>query len=270
MCYFRVVVTGVSVSSGSATVDVGSGLLIKNADALDDFTVSVTSGSGDGDILSEGDFTTGSPSVNTQSVALSGLLGGGSGTIDVIVTVYSSNRSAKAKTTERMKLLKIDKTTVSGSPNGLTTATTGNAYRVDDERISLGTGDVFKLKAIYESSETFPDNVLPQFQYTNLIGSIGIDDVITGDTSGSRARVISTTSNIVYFIPVDDDVFTDGETITGPNSTFQIFAGTLSNGATNVTDSFELDDGQRDQYYDYSTIVRRAGYTAPTKPLCCS
>ena len=99
-----------------------------------------------------------------------------------------------------MKLLKLDKTTVSGSPNGLTTATTGNAYRVDDERISLGTGDVFKLKAIYESSETFPDNVLPQFQYTNLIGAIGIDDVITGDTSGSRARVISTTSNIVYFL----------------------------------------------------------------------
>ena len=265
--YFRVAVTGVSVSSGSATVDVGSGLLIKNADALDDFTVSVTSGTGDGDILSEANFTTGSPSVNTQSVALSGLLGGGSGTIDVIVTVYSSNRSAKAKTTERMKLLKLDKTTVSGSPNGLTTATTGNAYRVDDERISLGTGDVFKLKAIYESSETFPQNVLPQFQYTNLIGAIGIDDVITGDTSGSRARVISTTSNIVYFIPVDDDVFTDGETITGPNSTFQIFAGTLSNGATNVTESFELDDGQRDQYYDYSSIVRKAGYTAPTKPL---
>ena len=60
----------------------------------------MTSGTGDGDILKEGDFTTGSPSVNTQSVALGGLCGGGSGTIDVIVTVYSSNRSAKAKTTE--------------------------------------------------------------------------------------------------------------------------------------------------------------------------
>ena len=265
--YFRVAVTGVTVSSGSATVDVGSGLLIKNADSLDDFTVSVTSGSGDGDILSEGNFTTGSPSVNTQSVALSGLLGGGNGTIDVIVTVYSSNRSAKAKTTERMKILKIDRTTVSGSPNGLTTATTGNGYRIDDDRISLGTGDVFKLKAIYESDLSFPSLVLPNFEYTNLLGSIGIDDVITGDTSGSRARVISTTSNIVYFIPVDDDVFTDGETITGPNSTFQIFAGTLKNGATDVTDSFDLDDGQRDQYYDYSTLVRKPGYTAPTKPL---
>ena len=264
--YFRVAVTGVSVSSGSATVDVGSGLLIKNADDGDDFVVSVTSGTGDGDILREGDFTTGSPSVNTQSVALGGLCGGGSGTIDVIVTVYSSNRSAKAKTTERMKILKLDKTTVSGSPNGLTTSTTGNGYRVDDERISLGCGDVFKIKGVFESENDL-DPVLPQFQYTNLLGDLEVDDVITGDTSGSRGRIISTTSNIVYFIPVEDDVFTDGETITAPNATLKIVTGTSKRGSTNVTDNFDLDDGQRDQYYDYSALVRKAGYTAPTRRL---
>ena len=148
-------VSGVSVSSGAATVDVGSGLLIKNADAIDDFAVSVTSGTGDGWYIKRGDFTTGNPSVNTQSVALGGLCGGGSGTIDVIVTVYSSNRSAKAKTTERMKILKIDKTIVSGSPNGLTTATVGYGYRIDDDRINLGCGDVFQIKGIFESTSQF-------------------------------------------------------------------------------------------------------------------
>ena len=160
----------------------------------------MTSGTGDGDILREGDFTTGNPSVNTQSVALGGLCGGGSGTIDVTVTVYSANRSAKAKTTERMKILKLDKTTVSGSPNGLTTASVGNGYRVDDDRISLGTADVFKIKGVFESTND-QDPELPQFTYTNLLGTLAVDDVITGDTSGSRARIISTTSNIVYFIP---------------------------------------------------------------------
>ena len=265
--YFRVAVTGISVSSGSATVDVGSGLLIKNADDGDDFIVSVTSGTGDGDILKEGDFTTGSPSVNTQSVALGGLCGGGSGTIDVIVTVYSSNRSAKAKTTERMKILKLDRTTVSGSPNGLTTATTGFGYRVDDDRISLGTGDVFKIKGIFESTNQL-DPVLPQFRYKNLLGLLETDDIVTGDISGSRARIISTTSNDLYFIPVDDDVFTDGETLTtSRGSTLQIEAGTYKKGSTNITDNYDLDDGQRDQFYDYSTIVRKAGYTAPTHRL---
>ncbi len=264
--YFRTTLTNISVTSGAATVDVGSGLTIRDADDGDDFTVSVTSGTGDGDILEEGDFTTGSPSQNTQSVALSGLLGGGNGTIDVTVTVYSSNRSAKAKTTETMRILKLDKTTVSGSPNGLTTATTGNAYRIDDDRISLGTGDVFKIKAILESEDD-NDPIIPNFQYTNLLGTVSVDEIISGDTSGSRARVVSTTSNYVYYLPVEDDKFTDGETITGPNATLKIVAGSNNTGSTDVTDSFDLDDGQRDQYYDYSTIVRKAGYTAPTHRL---
>ncbi len=261
--YFRTTIQNVAVTSGSATVDVGSGLVLRDADDGDDFIVSVTSGTGDGDILEEGDFTTGSPSQNTQSVALSGLLGGGNGTIDVIATVYSSNRSAKAKTTERMRILKLAKTSVSGSPNGLTTGTTGNGTRVDDDRISLGTGDVFKIKAIYESEDS-NDPIIPNFQYTNLLGTISVDEILTGDSSGSRARVVSTTSNYVYYIPVEDDVFTDGETITGPNSTLKIVLGSNNRGSTNITDNFTLDDGQREQYYDYSTLVRKSGYTAPT------
>ena len=261
--YFRTAITGISVSSGAATVDVGSGFTLRDADNGKDFRVIVTSGTGDGDVLEEGDFATGSPSQNTQSVSLTGLCGGGSGTIDVIATIYSSNRSAKAKTTERMKILKLDKTTTSGSPNGLTTANPGNAYRVNDDRISLGTGDVFAIKAIYESKDG-NDPVIPNFQYTNLLGTIGIDEVITGDDSGSRARVVSTTSNYVYFIPIDGDVFTNGETITGPNSTFKITSGSINEGSNDITSSFDLDDGQRDQFYDYSTIVRKSGFTAPT------
>ena len=138
----------------------------------------------------------------------------------VIATVYKSDRSAKAKTTERMKILKLDKS-FAASANGLTQQTGGFGNRVDDSRIGLGCGDVFKIKAIYESTDA-NDPVLPQFSYTNLVGSIAVDDLIVGDTSESRARVIATSSNTVYFIPVEGEKFTDGETITGPNSTFKI------------------------------------------------
>ena len=68
----------------------------------------------------------------------------------------------------------------------------------------------------------------------------------------------------MYFIPVEDDKFTDGETVTAPNGTFKLTAGTIIPGGKNITDSFELDDGQRDQFYDYSSIVRKSGYAAPT------
>ena len=61
----------------------------------------------------------------------------------------------------------------------------------------------------------------------------------------------------MYFIPVDDDVFTDGETVTtSAGATLQMVNFTYKKGSTNVTDNFDLDDGQRDQFYDYSSIVR--------------
>ena len=259
--YFRQSYTGVSVSGGTFSLNAGTGLQFRDPGDGDDFKVIVTAGTGDGDILEEGtDFTV--SGTGTQSSVTVSALNTGVTTVDVIATVYKSDRSAKAKTTERMKILKIDKTTGS-SANGLTQSTADYGYRVEDNAISLGCGDVFKIKAIIESTDS-SDPVLPRFQYTNLVGTISIDDVITGDTSGSRARVVSTDSNFVYYIPVEDDVFSDGENITAPAATFKIVTGSIISGGKDITDNYDLDDGQRDQFYDYSRIVRKSGYSAPT------
>ena len=146
------------------------------------------------------------------------------GVTDIIAigTVTSADRSGKAKSTERMKVLEINDSL--GSTNGLTPVTTGFGTRVEDSSISLGCADVFKIKAIFESTDS-DTPIIPNLRYTNLIGTLAIDDVITGDESGSRARIVSTTGSYVYFIPVEDDVFTDGETITAPNATFKIESG---------------------------------------------
>ena len=40
--------------------------------------------------------------------------------------------------------------------------------------------------------------------------------------------------------PVEDDKFTDGEDMTGPTATFKIVSGGIVQGATNITDNFEL------------------------------
>ena len=55
--------------------------------------------------------------------------------------------------------------------------------------------------------------------------------------------------------------------MTGPTATFKIVSGGIKEGATNITDNFDLDDGQRDQFYDYSRINRKAGVAAPTHKL---
>ena len=56
--------------------------------------------------------------------------------------------------------------------------------------ISLGCGDVFKIKAIYESTDSTADPIIPNLIYKLSRRLLLLDDVITGDTSGSRARIV--------------------------------------------------------------------------------
>ena len=62
-------------------------------------------------------------------------------------------------------------------------------------------------------------------------------------------------------------MFSDGETITAPNATLKIETAGITSGSTDITDSYDLDDGQRDQFYDYSRIVRKPGFAAPTHKI---
>jgi len=260
---FRTTVAGISVSGGNATATAGSGLKWVNGTNNDDFMVVVTAGTGSGDIMTSGNgFTISGDTVNTEDLSLTGMSGVTS--IDVIGTVSSADRSAKTKTTEKMKVLKIDDSL--GTSNGLNQVAGGYGTRVEDPSISLGCADVYKVKAIFESTNS-SDPVIPNIQYTNLLGSVAVDDIITGDSSGSRARIVSYSGNIIYYIPVEDDVFTDGENITAPNATFKIQSGGITKGSTNITDSFTLDNGQRDQFYDYSRIVRKPGFAQPTHKI---
>ena len=259
--YFRKSVTGQVVSSGNVSIDAGAGLVWRDAGDADDFRVIVTAGTGDGNVLTSGNgFTINGTSSNIQSVQLQGLSGVTS--VNVIGTVYSSNRSSKAKTVERMKILKVDKT-FGSAVNGLTQSLVGYGHRIGDARISLGTGDAYKIKAILESQDSNAP-VIPNFTQTNLVGSLSVDEVITGDNSGARARIVAENGNTVYYLPVDDDRFTDNETITADGGATLKISGSPTLGSKDITDSYTLDDGQREQFYDYSSIIRKAGYAEPT------
>ena len=255
---------GTSDGNGDLGFTAGSGLVFTNTTNNDTFLLINNS---NGDIIQ-------APSVDVstgQNVQVENLPT--STSFSLIATVAASDRSAKGKTTERMKVLKLDKSFAAGV-NGLTQENAigdGYGYRVDDARISLGSGDVFKIKAIYEAngSVATADNTIPNMQFTNLVGTLSTNEVVTGDTSGARGRIVAIggNSNQMYFIPVEDDQFTDGETVTAPNATFKLINGTIQKGGKNITDSYDLDDGQRDQFYDYSSIVRKSGYAAPTHQM---
>ena len=61
-------------------------------------------------------------------------------------------------------------------------------------------------------------------------------------------------------------VFTDfssGETITGESSGATATVGTLTAGSKIITSNFELDTGQRDNFYDIARIVRKPNVASP-------
>ena len=261
---FRTSIDPKTVSGGTVSVQAGSNLKWVNGANNDDFLVIATAGSAQGQIFSydasgSNGFTITSSTANVDTLDLAGLTGVTQAMF--VGTVTSSNRGDKTKSTERMKILEINDSL--GSNNGLTQVTDGYGTRVEDTTVSLGCPDVFKIKAILESADDNSPEI-PNFEYTNLLGDLAIDDVITGDTSGSRARIVSNDGNKIYFIPVEDDRFTDGESITAPNATLQIKTGKISLGSPDITNNFTLDNGQRDQFYDYSRIVRIAGVAEPT------
>ena len=71
----------------------------------------------------------------------------------------------------------------------------GNLYgtRIEDEEISFALNDVYKVHAVYESTD---DNDA-QVPYVVLTENVFFDNgsVVVGRTSGARARVVSFNSN---------------------------------------------------------------------------
>ena len=254
-----------SVSGGTFSVSAGSNLTFRDPTDGDDFQIIATGGSNSGTSYTvglNGVTTTSSP--GDASVSISGLSGVTS--VIVIATVYSSNRSAKAKTTQSMKVLRVDHTKESGSNNGLTTTTAGYGHRIEDRQISLGCADVFGLKAIYESADD-SDPEIPNLGYSNLIGTLEIGQILTGASSGAKAQIVSFNSTTVYYVMLNDNSFAGDEGISTPTASGKITVDTIRKGSNNITTSYDLDNGQREQYYDYSRIVRKAGYAPPTRRI---
>ena len=55
--------------------------------------------------------------------------------------------------------------------------------------------------------------------------------------------------------------------LTGATSSAFATLGTFTAGSKNITDRFTLDTGQRDNFYDISRIVRKAGKPTPVGKL---
>ena len=129
--------------------------------------------------------------------------------------------------------------------------------------------DVRNIVAVYESL----DSGNPILDVLRFVSGLDLDtkvvkgEYIRGQVTGAVAQVVSVPNQSdVRIVYLSQDSFEVGELLTFQESGVQnILQGIVEGNYLDVGDRYTLDNGYREQFYDYSRIVRKEGSTAPNK-----
>ena len=236
------------------------------------YSVHYSSGNGIGAITSDAFKLTGGGS----SAEISGLNASGGNSI-VNVTLKKSDIRSKTKeyTRSTVKNINLSRLTQSGSTpeSTLNDGLTYNQYyglRVQDDQISLDYPDVVKVLAVYESTSN-NDPVLTRVQFpalSNVDNDAVIGEDIVGSDSGAIARVVTKPqTNNLGIVYLNSEQFSLGETVTFKESNIVSNIQVIAIGQyKDLTNNYNLDKGQKDEFYDYSRLVKTGSLT-PEKRL---
>ena len=211
---------------------------------------------------------------------------------NTVVSITAKKQGIRSKTKSYVKSQFVDVTLSrlpeSGSTEGDTLndklAFNNNAYglRVQDEQISLNVPDVVKVIAIYESLDgAQPTLDTISFSATASVGTNAfLGENIVGNQSKAIARVVTNqgstpstgNSNKLGVVYLNENRFIENEGVTFQDSNIYTVIEGINKSNTegkysNISQAFTLDKGQRDQYYDYSRIVRKSNASIPSKRL---
>lgn len=257
-------------SVGSLSVDVTStGISSAFFETFDAERYSVHYSNGDVEDLTSDQFNLTS---NGSQIVFSGLRASQSSNVTLNATVRKNSIKNKQKDFIRSQKIIIDKS-VSGISTALSGLSTNQFYglRVQDKEISLNVPDVVNVVGVYESLDTSN----PTLDKLTFVSGLSLDvnsvlgERIVGSDSGAIAqlatRLSPTEVEICYLTP---QTFTVGESVTFEESNIvsNIQQVTVGN-YLNITNRYDLDKGQREQYYDYSRIVRKINFPEPTRKL---
>ncbi len=210
---------------------------------------------------------------------------GGNSIVNVTLKKNGIQSKIKKFTRSAVKVVNLSKLAQSGSASSISIndGLTYNPYyglRVQDDQISLNVPDVSKVLVVYESTNT-ADPTLDAIKFSS-ISNVGTDAIIgeniIGSESGAVGRVVTNqNSTESYFDEPKDDklgvvylnqnTFIAGETVTFKESNIISTVQSITLGKyNNVTDNFVLDGGQKNEYYDYSRLIRTSD-SEPSKRL---
>ena len=214
--------------------------------------------------------TTGTPRTSLTVTGLTGIT-----SCRLHTSVSKNQAEKKLKNATEMEVMKVERTAISSDAQkyGLSY---GSLYgtRIEDEEISLGATDVYKVHAVYESLD---DNAaqIPNatFQDATIFKK---GTIIEGLTSKAKARVINfnPVSYVCHYVYENDQFFLLGESVRGFDANDATLTGIVNdaegsivNGSKNITPSFFLDSNQQGHYYDIGKLIRYASSTKPLRKL---
>jgi len=215
-------------------------------------------------------------SLSNNQVTLSSLTSGKT-TSTINATFIKTNVQSKEKQYNRSRIVNINYSKYPESGTGISTSIndglTYNQYyglRVQDQEICLNYPDVSKVLAVYESLDTSSPTFdsLSFSSILNIGGNVIVGENIIGSESGCVARVVEKFTNSVNIVYLNSNRFLSNESILFEESKVTGEIDSISFGNyVDVSNKFFLDQGQKQQYYDYSRIVRKENETEPTKKL---
>jgi hypothetical protein len=218
-------------------------------------------------------FTSGSTQLQIKG------LSGADSNSKLIATIRKSNPTSKIKLKKNNSIV-INNSTDSASGTGTGTLNDGLSSgsfpygtRVQDSTISLNVPDVIDIYGIFESTDTL-DPKSPNATVQSLNGpsattnDLVIGEIFVGKVSGAKARYIERLSDTsIGYIYLNDIVFEPGEQIEFNQSTVTGSISGINIGSNNVTRNYTLAKGQKSSFYDFSRIIRKGNFPAPTKKL---
>ena len=157
-----------------------------------------------------------------------------------------SNPNITLSSLQKMRILKLE-----------TDSTVNNRYDINDEILRLGLTRACKIHAIYNSDTK--EEAIPKLTLEGGSGTFSVGEVIEGLSSGAKARIISQSGTTVYYTYIGKIRFVVNEDIkskeTGITRTVSVVD---NNGVIDIKKRYKLDDGQRPQSFDWSSLRKRS------------
>jgi hypothetical protein len=216
-------------------------------------------------------------SLNNNIVTISGLTTSKT-IVSINSTLLKNSIQSKVKNYNRSKTLNVIYSKYPQSGTGVNTSVnnglTYNQFyglRVEDDEICLNYPDVANVIAIYESVNANAPT-LDTLSFSPILGVTNgaiIGENIIGNVSGAVARIVTKpSSDTVGIVYLNSNRFSSYENVTFQESNITGSIQTITLGLyKNVTNNFTLDKGQKDEYYDYSKIVRNSSVTQSSNQL---